>query len=174
MATMSESTSDALFGVDGTQAPEPLPDPPTGLGRGSWRGAPELPPMSLPPVPDERVLREAIAAALGDDPPGPVDPGLAAALAPPAPPAEPGGPPAPHSDSSPAPQPDSSPAPTVGPASQGVGMKVPGQPHVSTGVCSSPLVAPLFPSAQPRSRRSTGQRYRPPMAAGIRRPVPPA
>jgi hypothetical protein len=101
MATMSESTSDALFGADGTQPPELLPDPPTGLGRGTWQGAPELP-IYVPPVLDDSALREAIAAALADDPTGPVDLDRAAA---PAPPAEPGGSPAPQSDSSPGPQP---------------------------------------------------------------------
>ena len=164
---MSESTSDALFGVDGTQAPDPLPDPPTGLGRGTWRGAPELPPIHLPPIPDESTLRAAIFAALGgEDSAEPVDPDRAAAPEPPAEPAEPDGPPAP--------QPGDLPAPTVGPTSQGVGLQVPGQPHASTGVSSSPLVPPLFPSAPSRSRRPAGQRYRPPMAAAFRRPMPPA
>lgn len=73
MATVSEpmATSDALGGVDGTQLPEPLPvlaDPLTGLERGTWRDVPELPLLTLPPLPDASVLREAIAAALSDDP----------------------------------------------------------------------------------------------------------
>lgn len=166
MATMSESTSDALFGVDGTQAPEPLPDPPTGLGSGTWRGAPELPPMYLSPVLDDNALREAIAAALSDDPTGPVDSDRAA----PAPPAGPGGPPAP--------QPGGSPAPPFDPAPQVPGLPVPGLPvpgpPASADSRSSPLIPPLFPSTQSRPRRSIGLRYRPPMAAAFRRPVPPA
>lgn len=151
MATMSESTSDALFGVDGTQAPEPLPDPPTGLGRGTWRGAPELPSIYLSPVMDDTALREAIATALSDDPPEPVDQDRAA----------------------PAPQPGGSPARSAEPAPQVPG-QVPGQPPASADSRSSPLVPPLFPSTQSRPRRSIGLRYRPPMAAAFRGPVPPA
>lgn len=161
MATMSESTSDALFGVDGTQSPEPLPDPSTGLGRGTWRGASELPPMYLPPVLDDSALREAVAAALADDPTEPVNDHAAA----PAPPAEPGGPSAP--------QPGGSPAPSVGPASQATGSQVTGQPPASAGAHPSPLIPPLFPSTPSRPRRSVGSRYRPPMAAAFRKPVPP-
>lgn len=64
---MSEPTSDALSGFDGTQAPEPLTDLPTGPGSGSWRDVPQLPPMWMAPVLDDTALREAIAAALDDD-----------------------------------------------------------------------------------------------------------
>jgi hypothetical protein len=155
MATMSESTSDALFGVDGTQSPEPLPDPPTGLGGGTWRGAPELPSMYLPPVLDDNALREAIAAAFAEDPTEPVDQDLAAAPV--------------ESGESSAPQPGGLPAPSVGPASQATG-----QPPASAESRSSPLIPPLFPSAPSRPRRPVGQRYRPPMAAAFRKPVPPA
>jgi hypothetical protein len=154
---MSESTSDALFGVDGTQSPEPLPDPPTGLGRGTWRGA-ELPPMYLPPVLDDSALREAIAAVLAEDPTEPMDQDRAA---PPADPAEPGGPSAP--------QPGGSSAPSAGPESQATE-----QSPASAGARSSPLIPPLFPSAPSRPRKSVGLRYRPPMAAAFRKPVPPA
>lgn len=62
--------SDALSGLDGTQLPDPLPTLPDPLARpehNSWQAAPEFPPFVLPPLPDASAIREAIAAALGDD-----------------------------------------------------------------------------------------------------------
>lgn len=80
MATMTESfPSDALFGVDGTQMPELLPDPLAGPGRGPGQPAAPLPPFVLPPLPDASTFREAIAEALGDDPVQPADQGTATA-----------------------------------------------------------------------------------------------
>ncbi len=160
MATMSEPTSDALFGADGTQPP----DPSTGLGRGSRWDAPELPPMSLPPLPELSAMREAIAAALSDDPTGPVDQDPAAA---PTTPAEPGESSAAQSGGSPGAQLPAEPAPHAT-----------GLPPASAGARSSlpsshqPLAPPLF-SAIPSPRRAAGLRYRPPMAAAFRKPVPP-
>ncbi len=70
---------DALFGNDGTELPEVLPDP---SGRGDWRDSPVTPPLVLPVLPDMSMMREAIAAALADDPPRPVDQELDAAAQP--------------------------------------------------------------------------------------------
>lgn len=73
------STSSALFGVDGTQLPEPLPvlaDPLIGPLRSPWLDTPVLPPpVPLPAAPDPRALREAMAAlfgaeAIAEDQPG--------------------------------------------------------------------------------------------------------
>jgi len=55
---------DALFGVDGTEMPNLRSDP---SGRGGWRDAPELPPLTLPGAPDANALREAIAAAFREE-----------------------------------------------------------------------------------------------------------
>ncbi|MCA1671693.1 MAG: hypothetical protein LC799_05660 [Actinobacteria bacterium] len=74
MQSESVPTSDALCGADGTQLPDPLPvlpDPLTGPEHSSWRDTPEIPPVPLPPVPDGRAMREAIAAVLGEDPAAP-------------------------------------------------------------------------------------------------------
>lgn len=54
--------SDALFGVDGTELPQPWADP---SGRGGGRG-PELPPLTLPAIPGFGVTREEIAAAYSE------------------------------------------------------------------------------------------------------------
>jgi hypothetical protein len=62
---MTESMSDALFGVDGTELP-PLSRDPT--GRGSWGEVSVPPPVPLPAIPELNMTREAIAAALGEDP----------------------------------------------------------------------------------------------------------
>ena len=43
-------------GFDGTEAPAPLPDP---SGRDGWRDAPDLAPLTLPPLPNARLMREA-------------------------------------------------------------------------------------------------------------------
>lgn len=164
MATMSEPTSDALFGVDGTQSPEPLPNPWTGQGRGTRRDEPELPPFALPPIPDLSAMREAIVAALSDDPPGPVDQDRAAA---PASPAEPGGPPTPPAE------PGGSPAPRAEPAPLATGQSPAGAATGSSSP-SSPLAPPLFPSTPSRSRRTAGLRNRRSVADAFRKPVPSA
>lgn len=66
---MTEPMSDALFGVDGTELPRLSRDP---TGRGSWGdGSVVPPPMPLPAIPNLNMTREAIAAALGEDPGGP-------------------------------------------------------------------------------------------------------
>jgi hypothetical protein len=72
-------TSDALFGPDGTQLPEPqpvLPDPLVGPGTAGTTdlygpATPQLPPTRPVPLPsglDPAAMREAIRAALGDEP----------------------------------------------------------------------------------------------------------
>lgn len=53
---------DALFGVDGTELPQPWADP---SGRGGGRG-PELSPLTLPAIPGFGVTREEIAAAYSE------------------------------------------------------------------------------------------------------------
>jgi hypothetical protein len=76
---VSDHSPDALSaGFDGTEAPAPLPDP---SGRDGWRDAPDLAPLTLPPLPNARLMREAVAAALGEDFIGLVaqDPGAAPA-----------------------------------------------------------------------------------------------
>lgn len=73
MANEPVSASNALFGPDGTQLPDPLPvflDPLTG----PEPGTPDLPPVL--PVPDASAMGAAIAAAFGA---GPAGPGAAAA-----------------------------------------------------------------------------------------------
>lgn len=99
--------SDALFGVDGTEMPRLSSDP---SGRGAWRDM-ALPP--LPPIPELGMTREAIAAALGEDPPAQAgqEPAAAAPSAPPAAPAPP-----PTGPPSRPPRPAAA-APTITPAS---------------------------------------------------------
>ncbi|MGH3979680.1 MAG: hypothetical protein ACRDRZ_11885 [Pseudonocardiaceae bacterium] len=62
---------DALFGVDGTQLPDPLPafpDALTGPGRAIDPDVDMIAPIRVPPSPDARAIREAAAAALADEP----------------------------------------------------------------------------------------------------------
>lgn len=76
-------TSSALFGADGTQLPDPLPVLPdvlTGPEHSAWLDSPEISPVPLPPLPDGRAMRAAIAAVLADDPAA--APGRAARTAP--------------------------------------------------------------------------------------------
>lgn len=149
MATMSsEPTSEAFFGADGTQSPA--------LWSGWGRDAPELLPFALPPLPDFGLTPEAIAAALGEDPTGPVDQDPAAARTPP------GG--------SPAPQPGGSPAPRAEPAPPATG-QAPASAATGSSSRSSPLAPPLFPSTTSRSRRTARLRRRQPVAAGSGAPV---
>lgn len=164
MGGVSEQLPDALFGgFDGTELPEPLPDP---LGRAGWRD--ELPPFTLPAFPNTRLMREAIAAALGEDPTGPVDqdPGALPAQQPAAPPNV-----APPSVAQATTAQPNVPlthvtAPLPRPASQAAGPR-PGQP----GQRVRPVVPVPAPSSAPPPRRSSGLRYRPPLAAGSRIPV---
>lgn len=82
---MSEpgGTSDSLSGADGTQLPDPMPVFPDSLAAPEMRRDHDVygsEPVGLPALPDERAVRAAIAAALGDEPPaqaqrGPDPPG---------------------------------------------------------------------------------------------------
>ncbi|HEV7827463.1 MAG TPA: hypothetical protein VGP04_01175 [Pseudonocardiaceae bacterium] len=181
---MSEHSPDALSGgFDGTESPAPLPDP---SGRDGWRDAPDLPPFTLPPLPNTRLMREAVAAVLGEDPTRLLgqDPGAAPA------PQPAGQPNAPQANVAP---------PTVAPAT--VAEPTVAQPTVAQrSVAPANITAPLprpapqaggprsagapsrnprpaiptpVPSAAPPPRRSGGlrSRYRPPLAAGSRTPV---
>lgn len=71
---MSEpfDTSNPLFGVDGTELPDPLPvlpDPLTGPQRSVWQDAPAVSSVPLPPpVPEVRAMREAIDAVFAEGP----------------------------------------------------------------------------------------------------------
>jgi hypothetical protein len=151
--------SDALFGVDGTELPEPLPDP-------SGRGVSGLPPLTLPALPNSRMTWEEIAAALGEDPTRPVnhDPGAA--------PAAPPG--VTQTDTPPVPVP-SVPVPplTVPPVAPTAPLpahsapQAGGAPAATAPAHPSRPVAPMtVPSAQP----TPGLRYRPPLAVGSRMP----
>lgn len=172
MATMSEPTSDALFGVDGTQAPETLADPSAWPGRGSWQAVPELPPMWMPPALDDTALREAIAAALGDDAGAPAEAVEQEAAAVPAPQAEPqptGQPKAPDVN-----VPDVNvadvkvAAPPHSPASAGASAGAPTGRHGTEAwgrsVPRGPQVPAVILPAPSQPRRPAGLGYRPPMA----------
>jgi hypothetical protein len=87
---------DALSGVDGTQLPDPLPvfaDALTGSQPDPWQDIPTEPPVPVAPVLDVRAMQEAINAALGAAPAGPVHPPPAATPAGPLPGRAPGRPP---------------------------------------------------------------------------------
>lgn len=171
---VSEPPSDALFGADGTQLPEPLSDPMH--WRGTWWETPELPAASLPPLPDTSVMREAIEAALREDPTDPVGQDPAAGLPPqpagPVPPvAQPNEPqvPPPATPSAQAPgvqapgvQAPRTAAPTPAPAQRGP----------RTGAASGRPSRPFVPGpAQSQPGRPAGWRYRPPLAGAFREPV---
>lgn len=89
MVGMTEPMSDALFGVDGTEMPRLSSER---SGRDGWRDM-ALPPP-LPPIPGLGMTPEAIAAALGEDPPAPTGQEPAAAAAPSASLVDPAPPPA--------------------------------------------------------------------------------
>ena len=172
--------SDALSGLDGTQLPDPLPtlpDPLAGPEQATWQAAPEWQPLELPPLPDASAIREAIAAALGDDfgdtghtgETVDQDPPVAAAAQaasqateqPTAPRANVGvPPPSATSAGEPAGPSTAGPSPTGG-----EGHSSPRQPQVAAPI-------PAIPS-QPR-RIGARLRNRPPAAAAARAPVPPA
>lgn len=172
--------SDALSGLDGTQLPDPLPTLPDPLARpehGSWQATPEFPPFVLPPLPDASAIREAIAAALGDDFDDPGDITEATAQDPDAAPAPQAQAPAteqpnaPHANVAvPPPSATSAGEPAAPPAggpsrTGGEDRSSPRQPQVAT---SMPATAPL--------RRSIGggTDYPPPTPAAVRAPMPPA
>jgi hypothetical protein len=151
--------SDALFGVDGTELPEPLPDP-SGRGGSGW------PPLTLPALPNSRMTWEEIAAALGEDPTRPVNHDPGAALA-----APPGITP---TDTFPAPAP-SVPVPpltvpSVAPTAPLPAHSAPqagGAPAATAPARPSRSVAPTTVApAQP----TPDLRYRPPLAVGSRMP----
>jgi hypothetical protein len=149
--------SDALFGVDGTELPKLEPDR---AGRGGWRDAPPLPPFTLPPAPDTSVLREAVAAALGEDPTESVD-------------QDPGAAPVPERVAPPSVTPtQSSVSPTQSTASPPTeSAPQPGR-AAAPGHRTTQLVvpAPVGP-APPPPRKVAGLGYRPPLAAAARTPV---
>ncbi|MDQ4104178.1 MAG: hypothetical protein M3186_10875 [Actinomycetota bacterium] len=143
---MNEPMSDALFGIDGTESPEVLPDP---SARAGWRDAPDLPPLVLPALPDASVIREAIAAALGEDPTRPVDLDLDASAQP-------------HAAQVKAAQPN--------PTTQVGGLPPGGSPSHRT---VAPSVTTTVASPGPLPRRTVRlPRYRTPLAAASREPVP--
>lgn len=142
---MSEPISDALFGVDGTELPPLVSDP---SGRAGWRDTSVLPSLPLPAIPDLHMTQEAIAAALGEDPGGPVD--QSPATAPTAPPsATPNG-----ATSGSAPPADAT-APL--PAPQVAGPPTAGTPRPVITTAVAPVQAP---------RAGSGGRYRSPLGNG--------
>ncbi|MGH3784615.1 MAG: hypothetical protein ACRDRO_29370 [Pseudonocardiaceae bacterium] len=164
---MSEHSPDALFGgSDGTESPQPLPDP---SGRDGWRDAPELPPFTLPPLPNTRLMRDAIAAALGEDPTGPVDQDPGAVPAP--------KPAAPFNVALPTVVQPAVVQPNVAPSNLTTPLPRPapqmGGPAGAPGRGTRPIVPAPVPSAAPPPRVPGGlrSRYRPPLAAGSRKPV---
>ncbi|MGH4007606.1 MAG: hypothetical protein ACRDTH_05455 [Pseudonocardiaceae bacterium] len=185
---MSEPTSDALSGFDGTQAPEPLADP--SAGRGSWRDVAELQLMWVAPVLDDSALREAIAAALDDDAGAstePVGQDRRAAPAPqaaPQPPKQPPGQPTEQPTEQPkAPDADISEvhvangnvtAPTHTATSTGAPAGAPSGRHgteaLGRSVPRQPSVSAVIPPAPSQLRQSGGTR--PPMAGASRAPAP--
>lgn len=67
--TAPSNSVDALFGVDGTQLPDPLPvlaDPLTGPEQATWRTPPTVPPAPLLPALDVGAMHEAINAVFGE------------------------------------------------------------------------------------------------------------
>ncbi|HEX8759450.1 MAG TPA: hypothetical protein VF734_05625 [Pseudonocardiaceae bacterium] len=189
--------SDALSGLDGTQLPDPmptLPDPLAGPEQATWQAAPEFPPFVLPPLPDATAIREAIAAALGDDlgdtggtgKAQDQNPGVAAAAQaasqateqPTAPQANVGVPP-PSATSAGEPAGPSTAGPsTEGPSTAGPSPSTAGPSPTGGEDRSSPRqpqVAAPIPAAPSQPRRTGGGlRYRAPKAAAGRAPVPPA
>lgn len=179
---VSEPMSDALFGFDGTESPQLRSDP---SGRGGWRDAPELPPLTLPAIPNLHVTREEIAAALGDDPTGLAghDPGAMPAQQPAAPTgvSHASAPPTnvPHTN---IPQPhvlqanvSQAHVPQVDVTAPPLALSAPqlGGPPAAGASGHRRLVVPTpVPPAQPSPpRRLSGLRYRPPLAVGSRTPV---
>ena len=170
MVVMSEPTSDALCGVDGTQAPELLADPSAGPGRGFLQGVPELPPMWVPPLLDDTALRQAIAAALGDDAGAPAEAVAQDAAAA-------GQPKAPHAEAPDVTGADATgTAPPHSTASAGASEGAPTARHGTEAggrsVPRPPQVPAVIPSAPSRPPRPGGPGYRPPMAGTSRKSAP--
>ncbi|MFN2478638.1 MAG: hypothetical protein ABR615_05635 [Pseudonocardiaceae bacterium] len=168
---MSEHSPDGLFGgFDGTESPAALPDP---SGRDGWRDAPDLPPFTFPPLPNSRLIREAVAAALGEDGTGWVEQGPSAAPAP----QRAGQPNAAQANvAQPTVAPPTVAPPSVAPANLTVPLPAAqaGRPRSAgaPGRGTRPIPTPV-PSAALPPRRSGGRRsrYRPPLAVGSRAPA---
>jgi hypothetical protein len=167
---MSEPLSDALFGVDGTELPEPLSEP-------SGRGVSGLPPLSLPVLPGARMTREEVAAVLGEDPTRPADQDPDAASE--AGPAQQGAAPpsATHSEVPPvsaSPVGASSvpvPPVTTPPVAVTAPLPTPSAPPPMAGApghSSRPVAPMMAPLVQPTPGKRSGLRYRPPLAVGSR------
>lgn len=141
---MSEPWPDALFGVDGTELPAP-----SDRSRRPDRAVP--PPFVLPPIPNLGMTREAVAAALGDEPARPADqePVAKPAASPSATPAPPQ--PSPAQPNATAPLPAAPAQPPPGPPPAG-----------APGYNQRPVIAAPVPAQS--------SRYRPPPVPGSRPP----
>lgn len=135
---MSEPWPDALFGVDGTEPPVP-PDR-------SRRPEPAVPPpFVLPPIQQPSMTPEAVAAALGEEPPRPGEQEPAAAEI--------------QSETAPsAPTPDVAAQPLASATSQAAGR--------SRGYNLRPVIAAPVPATQLPPHGRAGKRYRQPLIAG--------
>lgn len=160
--------SDALFGIDGTELPEPLSDP-------SGRGVSGLPLLTLPPLPGSRMTREEVAAVLGEDPtrPGNQDPDEAPAQRGAAAPsgietdtplasASPLG-----SPSAPIPPITVPPVAPTAPLPTRSALQAGGPP---TATAPGHPARPVAPMTVPPAQPTPGLRYRPPLAVGSRMP----
>jgi hypothetical protein len=159
---MSE-LSDALFGVDGTELPEPLPD-------SSGRGASGLLPLTLPALPDSRMTREEIAVALGEDPTRPVnqDPDAAPAQRGTAPPSATQTDTPPVSASFIGAPPVPVPPITAPPVAPTASLPTHSAPQAPTAGAPGHLARPVAPMMAPPVQPTPGLRYRPPLAFGSR------
>lgn len=149
---VSEPTSNALFGTDGTEFPDPT-------GFTGWRDAPGLPPLSLPAIPNLGMTREAIATALSADSPESVEHGSVR-----------------HDhDTTPVPRPATPPAgaapatlptgatPATNPPATAVPLRSPAKAPVQH---TRRLVAAAPPPTQPPTHGPGNVRFRPPVAIG--------
>jgi hypothetical protein len=142
---MTEPISDALFGVDGTELPPVASDP---SGRAGWRDTSVLPSLPLPAMPDLNMTQEAIAAALGEDPDGPVDQNTAAAPAAP-----------------PSATPDGVPSASAPPANATAPLPAPQVAGPPTAGTPRPVITAAIAPVQ-SSRAGYGGRYRSPLGNG--------
>lgn len=152
---MSEPWPDALFGVDGTELAAPSDR--------SRRPDPAVPPpFVLPPIPNLGMTREAVAAALGDEPAQPAD-------------QEPVAKPAASPSATPAPPQPSAAQPGAGQANATAQLPAaPAQPPAGppTGYNQRPVIAAPVPAQSSRYRRPLVVGSHPPGIAGnIRRRV---
>jgi hypothetical protein len=147
---MSEPWPDALFGVDGTELPVPSDR--------SRRLEPAVPPpFELPPIPQPSMTPEAVAAALGEEPPrsGDQDSTAASTVA-----ASEVVPSAVQSDIA---------APTAAAAAAPLAARAtPQAAGRSRGYNVRPVIAAPVPAAQAPPHARVGQRYRQPLIAGSR------